>query len=127
VGHRATATVSVRVRQLDLIGRTIMRATEELDARIGGPAWRVSIDNPARLEAAKLATANARAKAEAFATGVGAQLGGLIELIEPGEDRHGYFIAEAAVRTRSDDGMPVDPGEQSVTALIRATFALVSE
>src|ERR1700757_26071 len=83
LGHRATATVSVRLTDTDLIGRVVMRATTELDARIAGPSWRVSPSNPVWLEAATRASANARAKAAAYAAGVDARLGRLLALSEP--------------------------------------------
>jgi uncharacterized protein YggE len=52
LGHRATATLSVRVADPELIGRVMMRTSGELDARIAGPSWRVSHTHPAWLDAA---------------------------------------------------------------------------
>jgi uncharacterized protein YggE len=126
VGHRAAASLSVRVKDTDLIGRVIMRATDELDARIAGPSWQVSVEHPARLTAARNAATNARAKAEAFAAGLGATLGRLVALKEP-DDQHGVRainLASAAHRMSSD--VAVDAGEQDVVATIQATFVLES-
>jgi uncharacterized protein YggE len=128
LGHRATATLSVRLTDMDVIGRVVMRASSELDARIAGPSWRVSPDNPAWLEAAGRASAHARAKAAAYAAGVDAELGRLLALSEP---EHRYvrgmsqpMAARAAAAAGVD--MDVEPGEQEVTAAIQATFALGS-
>jgi uncharacterized protein YggE len=52
LGHRAIASMSVRLADMELIGRLLMRSSGELDARIAGPRWRVSQNHPAWLEAA---------------------------------------------------------------------------
>lgn len=122
LGHRALASMSVRLTDTDVIGRLIMRASEELDARIAGPAWRISASNPARLEAASEAAASARAKAAAYAAGVDARLGALIALSEP--EHRGGLIRPLAARASGGIEMPIEAGEQEVTALVNATFAL---
>ena len=66
-GHRAVASMSVRLADTELIGKVLMRSSGELDARIAGPSWRVSQNHPAWLEAASQAAANARTKAAAYA------------------------------------------------------------
>jgi demethylmenaquinone methyltransferase/2-methoxy-6-polyprenyl-1,4-benzoquinol methylase len=83
LGYRATTTLSIRLADMKLIGTVVMRCTEELDARIVGPSWRVSPDNPAWLDAASRAAANARAKAAAYAAGLDLKLGALLALAEP--------------------------------------------
>jgi uncharacterized protein YggE len=125
VGHRAASGVSVRLSDPELIGRLISRATQELDARIGGPRWLISLDNPVRLEAARRAAADARRKAEAYAEGVGAKVGRLIRLSEPGEHAgHAIRMARSAGGGQHHDSIPVEPGEHEVAASIQATFAL---
>ncbi len=97
-----------------------MRSSEELDARIAGPSWRVSAINPVWLEAAKQAAANAREKAQAYAAGVSARLGALLALAEPDDGRVGHrFITLASAAAGRD--MPVESGNQEVTATIQAT------
>jgi uncharacterized protein YggE len=96
------------------------RASEEFDARVNGPRWRIAASNPAWLEAATQAAANARAKATAYAAGVGARLGPLIALSEPEHSHH--VIAQAA--RRSAPQMEVESGEHEVFATVNATFEL---
>jgi uncharacterized protein len=123
LGHRAISRVSVRLTDPDLIGQLIGQATENLAARIDGPRWMISPDNPVRLEAAKHAAADAQTKAQAYAEGVGAKLGRLIRLTEP--DGHTGIIRTAGgLRPMAAEPMPVEPGEHEVTASIHATFAL---
>jgi uncharacterized protein YggE len=122
LGHRASSGMSVRLTDPDLIGRLVAKATEDLGARIAGPRWLISLDNPVRLEAAREAAADARRKAEAYAKGVGATVGQLIRLSEPGE-RGAEMHFGRAVRA-SIESIPVEPGEHDVAASIEATFAL---
>lgn len=122
LGHQATATMSVRVADTELIGRLVMRATDELDARIAGPSWRISMSNPAWLEAATQAASCAKAKAAAYAAGVDARLGALLALSEP-EHGTGMFMP-AARRAAAGSDVHIEAGEQEVTAAVSATFAL---
>lgn len=124
LGHRAVARVSVRLTDPESIGRLIAQTTGDLGARIDGPAWVISLDNPLRLEAARQAAADARRKAQAYAEGVGARLGPLVRLAEPGEPHFIRPTGASAVRMQVREPMPVEPGEHEVTASIQATFAL---
>lgn len=124
LGHRAASGVSVRAIDTDVIARLIAQATENLDARIDGPRWLISLDNPIRLEAARRAAADARRKAEAYCEGIGAKVGRLIRLSEPGE-RHADAVAlSASARQARREPMPVEAGEHEITASVEATFLL---
>jgi uncharacterized protein YggE len=123
VGHRATSQTSVHLADPEQVGQLVSRAAEELAARINGLRWLISLDNPVRLEAARQAAANAERKARAYAEGIGAGLGPLIRLSEPGVTSDHMPIRMAA--RGSSHTMPVEAGEQAVTAAIEATFALV--
>jgi uncharacterized protein len=128
LGHRAAASVSARFTDADPIGRLIVRATADLHARIDGPRWQIAADNPIHLEAAREAAADGRRKAQAFADGVGAQLGPLIKLVEPRSESGGQWIRRSGrVRTAAAAGgehMPIEVGEHAVSAAIDVTFAL---
>jgi len=121
LGHRATATMSVRLADAELIGKVLMRSSGELNARVAGPSWRVSQKHPAWLEAASQAAANARTKAAAYAAGVDARLGPLLEL---SESEDGYAVPQSARAAAFGGEMRVDAGQQEVTASIQATFQL---
>lgn len=126
LGHRAVSAVSVRLTDLDAIGRLVTRVTTELAARVDGPHWRIAAANPIRLEAARQAAADGRRKAQAYAEGVGAQLGALIRLAEPGigaDSGRGIYRAMAA---SGGGDLPIESGEQQITAMVEVTFALVT-
>ena len=126
VGHRAAAVTAIRLTDPGLIGQLISRAAADLAAQVAGPQWQIAPDNPARLEAARQAAADGQRLAQAYAEGVGARLGQLMELSEP-ED-HGMPIrARAAMKQSAGEPLPVQTGEQEVTAVVRVTFALEPE
>lgn len=125
LGHRAVATLSVLLTAPDVIGRVVIRATGELDARVAGPSWRVSPSNPAWLEVATRASAHAKEKAAAYAAGVDARLGRLMALSEA-EHRVGRRMSRgvAMAAAAGPPDMDIEAGEQEVAASIQATFAL---
>ena len=126
LGHRATTSVAVRFTDPEPIGRLIAQATTDLQARINGPRWQIAAHNPIHLDAAREAAANAKQKAQAFADGVGAKLGRLINLVEPGSEFAGHRIRRTSMTIAASGGepMPIDPGEHEVSAAIDITFAL---
>jgi len=128
LGHRAASAVAVRLTDLDSIGRLVNSVATELDARVDGPHWQIAAANPIRLEAARQAAADGRRKAQAYAEGVGARLGALIRLAEPGSGMasgrgRGKYRAMAA---SAGGDMPIESGEQEIAATIEVTFALVT-
>jgi uncharacterized protein YggE len=129
LGHRAIANVSASLTDAEVIGRLIVRATTELQARIYGPHWRIASGNPVRLDAAREAAADAQRKARPYAEGVGARLGPLIKLAEPDAAHVTPRIARGAPSSAVLAGaggqpMPIEPGEHEVSAAIDATFTL---
>ena len=124
LGHRATTRVSVRLTDHETIGRLIERAVQELGAHIDGPHWQISPDNPVRLEAARHAAADAQRKARAYAEGIGGKLGPPLELSEADAQHIPVRARAAAQRFPGGDPVPVEPGEQEVSASIHITFGL---
>jgi uncharacterized protein len=123
LGHRATARIAVHLADPEMIGRAISRASEDLRASIDGPHWFVTPANPARLEAARQAAADAQSKAEAYAAGLGVTLDGLMCLVEPDTADRPRGIRRVSAAAGSRD-MPIDVEEYEVRATIDATFAL---
>ena len=128
LGHRATAGVALRLSDADVISRVISRAVEDLHASIIGPRWFVSPAHLIRLEAARRAASDARRKAEAYASGVNAELGALITLIEPerpgGSTSRLGRIEPMSAGARGAMQIPIEAGQIEVTAAIDATFEL---
>jgi uncharacterized protein len=124
LGHRAAAGLSVRLTDPELIGRLIAQATGRAGARVDGPHWSVDPANPAHAEAARLAAADARRRAEAYAEGVGLRLGA-VRRIRPSDGR---MITPAggwrAAALEGRDDISVEAGAQEISASVAITFAL---
>jgi uncharacterized protein len=126
-GFRATSRTTVRVRDAGLLARVLEQAVARAGVQVDGPWWSVDLDNPARLEACRRAAATARSRAEAYADSLGARLGALASVAEPGTVfRHAVHGAQAGLDFASADAaaVQVSPGEQAVTAAVELTYEL---
>jgi uncharacterized protein len=124
LGHRATTRVALRLTAPELIGELVSRVVGELDARIDGPQWRIAVDNPIRLEAAREAARDAERKARAYVEGLGARLGRPLRLTEADSRNSPLAGAWVAAGGGGFEPVPIDPGEHEVFASIEVTFAL---
>ena len=125
VGHRALTQVLVRLGDPEPLGALISRAAGELAARIEGPRWQIAPDNPIRLEVARQAARDAEGKARAYAEGIGCALGRPLRVAEP-EGPMAMVRRGLRPMAPGAEAVPVDPGEQEVSATIDVTFALES-
>ena len=125
LGHRAATHVALRLTDPELIGQLIARAAGKLDARVSGLRWQIAPDNPVRLEAAREAARDAERKARAYAEGIGCRLGRPLRAVEP-EKLHGIPQRGLRPMAAGAEPVPIEPGEQEVTASIHVTFALES-
>lgn len=129
-GYRASNRVVLRLEDATGLGRLINEATSRAEARIDGPWWGIALDNPARAEACRRAAAQARRKAEAYAGALGARLGEILRVSEPGLGGRlssGEFpVAPAAapVPAAQAPEVTVEPGELDITASVDVTFRL---
>jgi uncharacterized protein YggE len=127
-GYRAATIVTARLTELGVLGTVISESTREAQARPHGPVWEVDPDNPARVEACRLAAEDARRKAEAYATALGLSLGRVLHVREPGipsgppvPEPAMYRVAQAA----AGSDLPVESGDVEVGASVHVSFELV--
>ncbi len=124
LGHRASASLVVRLTDNELIGQLATRAVAEAGAGVNGPRWSVSASNPARLEAARQAAADAKRRGQAYAAGADATVGRLLSLSES-DPAHAPIRSARYIALAAGSGdMPIEAGEQDVTAVVEARFAL---
>lgn len=128
-GFSAAVRIALRLEDASLIGRLMREATKRSQARVSGPWWRIAPDNPARIEACRAAAAEARRKAEAYASALGARLGVVIDISEPGlsvEPRLGRESARAmaSMSIEAPSDINVHAGDLSVSATVIVRFAL---
>jgi uncharacterized protein len=125
VSWRASYSTTVRLHDPELAARLLRAAVEEVEARIaGGPWWRVRADDPARLDACRLAAADAERRATVFAEALGLGRGDVVRAVEvgagdlgergPGRAALGHSLAEPELR----------PGTAEVSAAVDVAFEL---
>jgi uncharacterized protein YggE len=129
-GYTASNRVSIRLDDYQLVGRLMKEATNQAQARLQGPWWQIALDNPARAQAYREAAADARRKAEAYAEALGARLGSVLTVTEPGlrrEPEHDRVYAMAASADMSLEAEPeieVQAGSLDIPAAVEVTFRL---
>lgn len=106
VGATAQLQLVLRVTDLavldDLFAALLSAEPEWLD----GPHWSLADETAAVREAQRLAVADARARAEAYAETLGGKLGALLKLSDEGAERP-YPVMRAASMAFAAEGAPV--------------------
>lgn len=124
VGYTARNGVSVRVRDLDLLGTVIDRAVE-LGANEGGGLFFGNSDSEAmRREARMLAVEDARARAEAMASAAGVELGRIVSLQEGGGFSPAPRPFEARMVMDEAAAVPIAAGESEIVERVSAVFEI---
>ena len=127
IGYRVVHHVKVEVRNLDLVGKVVDRVLKAGANRFSGISWGLQNEQPSKLEALKVASGKAQAKAETLAQALNLTLGRVMKVFEgkvsvvppPGQ----YRMATAAMAMEGRGATSVSAGEIS----IRGTVTLVYE
>jgi len=123
-GHRATMATTVRLGDLAVASALVGQAVERCQAQVSGPSWAVAPDNPAVVEACRLAVLDAQRKATAYAAGLGLRLGPVVEVRDaeaaPPLPRPTGMVKAVAF----ESGLDLTPGELPVEAWVDVTFRL---
>ncbi len=129
-GYRALTRIVFRLDDPPLVARLLEESVVRVDARVDGPWWSIKRDNPAHLEARRLAALDARRKAEALAGALGARLGGIERVAEPGSEGPKVPTQGVALRAMSaaidspGPAIELQPGELFVEAAVEITFSI---
>lgn len=121
-GYRVSNDVAVVVRELMQLGAMLDQIVTVGANRIGGLAFDIARADELKNEARRRAIANARQRADLYATAAGARLGQVLVISE--ESMHvsprGPMMARAAMA----EGVPVAEGSQEISARVSVTYAL---
>jgi uncharacterized protein YggE len=124
-GYQASNTVSVKVRNLANLGKTVDAVVAQGGNQLEGVSF--GIDNPdplldgARAEAMK----KARARAEIYAQAAGLRVARIVAITETGAaPPPRLYAAPMAARAEAFASTPVAPGEVDLTAGVSVTFEL---
>ncbi|EKE45872.1 hypothetical protein OCGS_0098 [Oceaniovalibus guishaninsula JLT2003] len=124
VGHVASTTIEVRVRDLSALGGLLDQAVSVGATRFDGLDFMLSDPSGARDAALAGAVADAVRKARLMADAAGVGLGRTLEIVEEGG---GGMPREtmAMDAMRAAEGVPIAAGETETTARVGVTFGIV--
>ncbi|WP_114966307.1 SIMPL domain-containing protein [Alkalilacustris brevis] len=122
-GYMAVNSVTVRVRDLALLG-DVLEATVGSGANsFGGLGFGVAAPESLRAQARAAAVGDAMGRARELAGAAGVMLGPVLRIEEPGSGSQPpapMLRAEMAM----DSGVPVAPGEMEITARVNMVFGI---
>ncbi len=130
VAYDVSNTLTVRVRDLEKLGRIIDAVVRAGANRVQGLSFGVSNRSKLLDEARRKAVADAKARAKLYAEAVGFALGPVVEVREGGVRplpvRRGRFMAKAMMAEEAAP-VPVARGEQSMRVDVTITWLARSE
>ena len=124
-GYQASNRVTVRVRDLGSLGSILDAVLSDGANTLGGVQFLVSDPSDAMNEARVKAVADARARAELFATAAGVDLGPLVSLTEGGAAMPRPEMMGMA--RMADAGVPMAQGELDIQARVTLVYQIGSE
>jgi uncharacterized protein YggE len=126
-GYLAGQDLAVTLRDLATAGATISTvvAAGGDAARVQGIAFDVDDDAALQEQARKLAFADARAKAEQYATLAGRKLGGLVLVQEQMTPSGPVPMAAGDSSMAAGEAVPISPGSADVTLTVDVRWSLV--
>lgn len=129
-GYRASNRLTVRLDDSERIGALMNAATTEAKAQVYGPTWRIAHTNPAHAAACREAALDARRKGEAYVEALGARLGRIASITEPGirvEPRPPALLMARAMKAEASAApeVSVQAGELDVSAAVIVTFEVI--
>ena len=123
-GYNVANTVSVTVRDLPRLGAMLDKAVEAGANTMYGVAYGEN-DTSALLDKARtLAVADAKRKAEIYASAAGSRIGRLMELSEETIGRPSPYPARVYAQTAASSQTPDEPGSDKLTVTVTARFEL---
>jgi uncharacterized protein YggE len=127
IGYHGSATTTVVLTDLDVVG-DIMLAIASLDeVGVWGPSWSVRPASPVHREVRHAAISDAIARARDYATALGADIVGLVEMsdagLSGGARRQSMVLSMASTQANSPS-IDLDPQRQSIHASIEARFTI---
>jgi len=124
-GYSAETTISVTVRDLNIVGELLAGAVEAGANRVDGITFELQNETEALDEARRQAVAEARRKAGLLADAAGVGLGPLLQLTEMGSPSYRMELATMAMDMRADIApVPVAPGEISFSASVSLVYQI---
>jgi uncharacterized protein YggE len=129
-GYRSQNSVTVTLKEAQMIGKVLAAAVEAGVTNVSGPVWKLSDDTTAVAEALKQAVANARTKAEALAAAQGVKVGDVIMMNESSVEQsvmplytEMYGLGDSGAGAKVAE-TPISAANLDVTATVTVTYVL---
>ncbi len=122
IGYDALNTLTVRVRNLGLVGSVLDVLTQAGANRINHISFGIQKPRPHKDEARRLAVADARAKAELYAQAADVELGQIVQITESVGNPQPRAMARMEMVAAS--AVPVAAGELGLRAVVTIVFEL---
>lgn len=122
-GFRASNQVTVRVRDLDILGDVLGAVTGDGANTLDGLSFDVTEEEPLLDEARRSAVADARRKAELYAEAAGVSLGRVLSIDEQGGARP--MPMPMAEMRMAADSVPIAQGETGYSAQVSMVFEII--
>lgn len=126
-GYEANQTLTVKIRQSDLVNAVLAKAGELGATNVGSLRFEADDDTTAENDARQKAIAKARAQAEAIATSMGATLGDVVSYSESrsGGEMPYYRTFDSALSVGASAPVPdVQMGQSEVQMDVYINYAL---
>lgn len=127
-GYIVRNTVTVKVRDLTKLGAVLETSIDEGGNQVGGLSFDFAEPEKLMDEARRNAVADARRKAELYASGLGVKLGRVRAVSETGVVRPAPMYRERAMLAASPSAAPpISPGERELKARVTIEWDLEAE
>ncbi|MEM9248411.1 MAG: SIMPL domain-containing protein [Pseudomonadota bacterium] len=124
VGYRAETSLQIRVRDLERLGPLLDTLVAEGSNLFRGLTFGLSDPGPLQDDARRAAVREAARQAELLADAAGVALGPLLRLDAVGHAPRPEMMRTAQMEMASPAGVPVAPGEVSLSARVSLVYAL---
>ena len=125
-GYQVQNTVRITVRDITALGPILDQVIQLGSNQVHGIGFEVSKADALRDDARRAAVANARHKAELYATAAGVKLGRVLAIeeagVQPVHRQQPRMMASA--KLSADGAPPIEAGSQRLDAHVTVTFAL---
>ncbi len=117
--------MTVRVRDLDKLGPILTAVVASGANSVDGLSFTVSDTNEKLDEARKEAVADARRKADLYATAAGVKLGRILSISEDGVSiPRPYAVRSEKMMAMSSAPVPVEAGEETLSATVNIVWEI---
>jgi uncharacterized protein YggE len=123
-GFTAQNTVEVTVNDIEKLGSIIDTGIGAGANRIDGVHMMLKDDEPARREALRLAGQQARARAEAIASGLNAKLGSLLSAEESVAGGPRPLVYQRMGAMAAEASTPIETGSVDISATVVVTYSV---